>query len=220
MLCWQERGRVRLEQAQVAGLRVLCAYVSRDRQLRRAERLLRRAGVKQMLLNREGEQWLPGLPAVDGLHLYRAMADRLVLAALSRRGIAPERATVVLRGEYPDSELTAAARALCPRVRQVVVDTDRGREAQQRRLFREFGVAVGPVQDQSTLTVRFSGQSRGEPLVLCQPLKLDGLEVEVPELMLPETLVRVSALCALWQAGLLDLSRVQVRDEAQGNKFT
>ncbi len=220
MLCRQERGRVRLERTRVAGMQVMCAFVSRDRQLGRAERLLRRAGVNRLLPNREGGGWLPGLPAVDGLPLYRAVADRLVLSALHRRAIKPEQATVVLRGEYPDGELTAAARALCPRVRQVVVDTERGSGELQGRLFRQFGVAVGPVQERLTLTVRFSGQSRGEQLVLCQMPELDGLEVEVPELVLPETLVRVSVLCALWQAGLLDLSRVQVRDGAQGNKFT
>lgn len=220
MLCRQERGRIRMERTRVAGMRVLCAFVSRDRQLGRAERLLRRAGVKRVLPNREGEQPLHGLPAVDGLPLYRAMADRLVLAALHRRAIPPERATVVLRGEYPDGDLAAAARALCPRVRQVVVDTERGNGELQSRLFRQFGVAVGPVQDRLALAVRFSGQGRGEQLVLCPPLKLDGLEVTVPELVLPETLARVSVLCALWQAGLLDLSRVQVHEDAQGNKCT
>lgn len=211
MLCWQERGRARLERTRIAGMNVLCACVSRDRQLTRAAKLLRRAGVRYVLENAGGRPALPGLPVVDALPLYRAVADRLIWERLSMRKIAPERATVVLRGEYPDSELAAAARTLCPGVRQVVIETDRGRQALQRSLLRQFGVAVMPVKDErDVLTVRFSGQNRGEELNLCGQVDLGGLSVDAPHLVLPETLVRASTVCALWQAGLLELPQIRV----------
>lgn len=225
ILCWKERGPIRLERVQLAGVHVMCAYVprggQRGKRLVRAAKLLRRAGVRRMLENGEEQPDLPGLPVVDALPLYRAVTDRLVLAALSRRGIPPERASVVLRGEYPDSDLTAAARSLCPRVRQVVVDTDRGGEVLQRRLLLGFGVAVTPVRDRrDVLTVRFSGAGRGESLILCNRAELDGLVVDAPQLVLPEMLARPSALCALWQAGLLNLSQIRVVSQAEGNKCT
>lgn len=221
MLCRQERGRVRLEKTRVAGMQVLCACVSRDRQLARAGRLLRRAGVGRMLESKEGQTSLLGLPVMGAMPLYRAVADRLVLELLNGRGIPPERATVILRGEYPDGDLAAAARALCPRVRQVVVDTGRGGEALQRSLLVQFGVAVMPVKDRrDVLAVRFSGQEEGEELNLCGLSEPEGVLMDVPQLVLPETLVRTSTLCALWQAGMLELSQVRVSRAETENKFT
>lgn len=221
MLCRQARGRVRVEKIRVAGVRVLCAYVSRDKQLARAARLLRRAGVRRILEPVGWRPELPGLPVVDALPLYRAVADRLVLEQLDVRGIAPERASVVLRGACPDGELTAAAYALCPQVRQVIVDTERGGEELQRSLLRRFGAAVLPVKDErDALAVRFSGTYAGEELSLCGQGVLGGLSLDVPQLVLPEELVRASVLCALWQAGVLDLSQVQVCRREAENKFT
>lgn len=223
MLCRQERGRVQPETVRVAGMRVLCVRVKEGgrgetRRLARGAKLLRRAGVRYMLENAEGQPSLPGLPVVSALPLYRAVADRLVLERLGERGIVPERATVVLRGEYPDSELAAAARALCPRVRQVIVDTERGGDVLQRSLLRQFGVAVMPVQDRrDVVTVRFSGKSCAEELNLCGEVDLAGLSVDAPQVVLPETLVRASTVCALWQAGLLELSQVRVSRAEQEN---
>lgn len=226
MLCWQERGRVRLESMRMAGITVLCARVSRralrpQRQLDRAARLLRRAGVSRVLPGREGVPRLRGLPVVEALPLYRALADRLVLAVLDRGGVVPERATVVLRGEYPDSDLAAAARALCPLVRQVVVDTDRGSEVLQRSLLRQFGAAVRtPHRGEPVLNVRFSGPPRGEPLILCRPAVLAGLRVDAPCVVLPETVERIGTLCALWQLGVLEKERFCVFATELENKFT
>ena len=225
MLCWQERGRVRLEKTWVAGMNVLCAHVKSGgkreaKRLSRAATLLHRAGVKRMLEHKDGRLCLSGFSVVDALALYRAVADRLILAVLNVRGIPPERATVVLQGEYPDRELVAAGWLLCPRVRQVVVDTERGGAQAQRNLLRQFGVAVMPTcACQEVVTVRFSGPSREEDLNLCEAGEVDFL-LDVPGLVLPETLVRTSTLCALWQAGLLDLSQVRICDPAQPNKFT
>ena len=164
-----------------------------------------------MLPVRAEELCLSGLPAVDVLPQYRAMAERFVLAVLRRRSIPPEQATVVLRGEYPDGDLVAAARALCPRVRQVVIDTDRGSDLLQRQLLRQFGAAVVPITERSEMiSVRFNGESRGEGLVLCDRVELDGLSVDVPQLDIPETLLRSGVLCALWQAGMIELSQFQI----------
>ena len=226
MLCWQERGRVRLETARVAGMCVLRVWVKEggrgmERRLAHAAKLLRRAGVRRMLEHEGGQPELPGLPVVEALPLYRALAARLVLERLSARGIAPERASVVLRGEYPDGDLAGAAHALCPRVRQVVVDTDRDGEALQRDLLNRFGVAALPVKSRrDVLTVRFSGRSRGEELNLCGPVDLGGLSVDAPRLVLPETLARAGVLRALWQGGLLDLRELRVSQTEQANKCT
>ncbi len=225
MLCWQDRGRLRLECMHVAELNVLCARVSRgrgeERRLARGAKLLRRAGVRRVLLNRDCRPELPGLAVVDGLPLHRALADRLVLAALARKGIPPERATVVLRGEYPDSDLSQTARALCPQVRQVVVDTRSGGAILQRSLLQQFGVAVGPVKERKeVLTVRFGGRGGEEDIVLCGQVKTAGLAIDLPELVLPETLVRASVLCALWQEGLLKVSQIQIVGAEEENKCT
>ena len=217
--------REHLEMTRVAGMNVLCAYVKgggrgEARRLARAAKRLRRAGVRRLLESREGRGKLLGLPVVDALPLYRAVADRLILELLNRRGILPERATVVLRGECPDGELMTAAWRLCPRVRQVVIDTERGGEPAQRKLLQQFGVAVAATGiRQMAVTVRFSGQSMGEDLNLCEAEPVDFL-LDVPGLVLPDVLVRTSTLCALWQAGMLDLSQVQVRWSGAENKFT
>ena len=225
MLCWQEQGRMRVQHTRVAGMGVLCAHVTRggrreQRQLDRAAKLLRRAGVARVLPCREHKPEI-SLPVVEALPLYRALADRLILLELEERGVSPQQATVMLRGEYPDSDLTAAAYRLCPWVRQVVIDTEREADKLQYRLYREFGATVNPiVAAASVLRVRFGGTPIGEELCLCAQGDVTGFDVVSPEVVLPEWLEPAPALCALWQAGILSLSQLQVQRAVEKNKFT
>ena len=224
LLCWQDRGTVRVERRSIAGLDVACALVAGDgvwkkRRLARAAALLRRHGVRRMLPVLDFEVKMEGLPEIDPMPLYRAMAAEFVLQRMKLRHIAPERATVVLRGDYPDGDLTAAARRLCPFVRQVRVETGRGAEGLQKSLYRQFGAAVDTGRNGAdTVFVRFSGEAEGEELVFSPGSEeRAGLTLDVPGLVLPARLVRPAAVCALWQAGLVGLDRVQVAPLSRKN---
>ncbi|MBO5340349.1 MAG: hypothetical protein J6A62_05075 [Oscillospiraceae bacterium] len=185
------------------------------RRVDKAARLLYRQGVRRVLPLREFERWdilnARGLWAVDALPLYRAMAAQLVLAALAGRGEDPRNAAVVLRGDHVDAELAAAARKLCPLVRHLAVDTQRGGRQLCRELYWQYGAAVEPGQaGQDWLSVRFNGENCGEDLVLCAQPRLMGLEVYAPGLAVPEELEQAPLLTALWQAGLLSAQQIRI----------
>ncbi|MBE6956115.1 MAG: hypothetical protein E7450_01510 [Ruminococcaceae bacterium] len=217
VFCLRGGHGTRPEPIRVAGMGVLCAYVTpggprEGRRLARAEKRLRRAGVSRILPCR-GSGPDCSLPAVGTLPLCRAMADRLVMSALARRAILPQQATVVLRGEYPDGDLAEAAYRLCPRVRQVVIETVRGGEELQHRLYREFGASVDPAAaEESVLRVRFSGSPAGEGVRLCTQSDVADVRLEAPGVELPDFLEPAPALCALWQAGRLSLEQVRVQN--------
>ena len=225
VLCPQEGKRVRTEPIRGAGLKALCAYVcpggrGEERRTDRAEKLLRRGGVRCLLPCR-GYRPEVSLPEAEALPLYRALAHRLVLDGLGELGVPPQQAVVVLQGEYPDSDLVAAAYRLCPKVRQVVIDTQRSGVELQRRLYRDFGVSVGPIRaGERIFRACFSGSGIGANLRLCTQGDVANIRLDVPELQLPDFLERPPVLCALWQAGRLDPERVQVGGIKAGNKTT
>lgn len=220
MMCWETGGRVRVERGRVLSLPVLQVQLPRGgrwegRRVDKAARLLSRQGVRRVLPLRQFDRWdilnSRGLWAVDALPLYRAMAAEIVLAALAQRGEDPHRATVILCGDHVDGELAAAARRLCPQVRQLVVDTRHGAQRLSRELYWQYGAAVEPGKGgQGGLSVRFSGAVGQEDLVLCARPRLMGLGVCAPGLAVPEQLEPAPVLSALWQAGLLPLEQVQI----------
>ena len=221
VICWENGGRVRLEQGRLRSLPVLNAHVPRGGRWERhrvdnAARLLYRQGVRRVVPLREFDWWdilnRRGLWPVDALPLYRAMGAQLVLAALAGRGEDLRDAAVVLRGDHVDAELAAAARKLCPMVRRLAVDTKRGAQQLSRELYWQYGAAVESGQaGRDWLSVRFNGENLGENLVLCGGPCLMGLEVYAPGLTVPEELEPAAVLTALWQAGLLGTEELCVR---------
>lgn len=223
LLCWEEWrwGKVRLREMRVMDLPVLQAQLARngrwEKRLERAAGLLSGRGVYRVLPMRGFRDWdVParrGVTAVDPLPLYRAMAAELVLAQLERTGLKPERAAVTLRGERLDGALVGAARQLCPKVRDLVVDVPHGGWKLAGELYREYGVAVCPRGEQGTdVEVCFGGAAGERALGLSgEDLQLRGLQVLARERVLPEELEHAPLLTALWQNGRLEMEELQVR---------
>ena len=221
LLSYDEGRTVELERTQLLGMPVLQVHASSGGRwakyrLGRAARLLTRRGVRRVLVPRSFGCWAllerRGLAGVNPLPLYRAMADRLVLAMLERIGVDPQCACVALRGESVDADLVRTAHMLCPRVRSVTVEAARGGERLMQELYWEFGaVAASQTADAA---VRFGGAAQEGELVLCGRVpNLLGLGLEVPELELPGEMQPLPLLTALWQAGRLGLEEIHVRDE-------
>lgn len=180
-----------------------------ERRLRRAGRILRQGGVVRVLPPREGTRWdllRPlGLRPLDPAPLLRAQAPRLALAGLERQGLDPERGAVALSALRPDGDLLSAARALCPRVRRLVVDAPAGEEL-ARRLREEFGMPVLPPDYPADLRLHFH-PGLPEPSVPVVELwgnrpELAGLRLSAPALG-EEDREDLPLLCALWQWGRL-----------------
>lgn len=218
LLQWSEERGVSLRRAQLLGLPVLRAEVHRggrweQHRLGRAGRLLTRQGVRRVLVPREFADWnvltRQGLAGVDPLPLYRAAADRLVLARLERRGVVVHRACVALRGEHVDADLARAARLLCPQVRALDIQVERGGERLARELYWEFGAALCSGEP-ADVAVRFGGPGQEGELVLCGAPELLGLTLAVRGAALPEGLEAIPLITALWQAGRLNVRQLCV----------
>ena len=218
VLCWSKERRGRLERVQLMGLTVLRVSIAsggrwENHRLRRAARLLGRYGVRRVLVPPGFDGWQElnrrGLRAVDPVPLYRTMADRLVLAELARAGVKKERACVALRGEYVDADLARAARLLCPQVRTLSIQVERGGERLVRELYRTFGAAPQP-EGKPNVVVCFGGAGKPGELVLCGRPELLGLELGMKDLTLPEGLEPMPLLTALWQSGRLSLEELRV----------
>lgn len=206
-------GRGKPEAVKLYGLTVLRAEVDRsgfwgERRLRRAGRALRRSGVGRALVP---EELLPlleelGLRRVDPEPLLRAQSSALALAALERRGLAPDRAAVALRGLRADRDFIRAAEELCPKVRGLVIDAPRGGRELACWLRREYGVPVLPEGEQGQAALVFqAGCPRREEvsLELFGPRpRLAGLTLTVPGLEEGDR-EDLSLLAALWEGGRL-----------------
>lgn len=207
-----------LERMDLLGMPTLQVSLSTDGwwaacRLRRAARMLDRRGVRRVLVPpgfdgwRELSRW--GLRGVDPVPLYRAVADRLVLAELERRGVGEVHACVALRGECLDAQLSRTAWLLCPKVRAVVVQVEWGGERLVQELYREFGAAAPPGVE-ADVAVRFSGAGTPGELVLCGRPNLLGLGLEPSGIILPEEVEPLPLLTALWQAGSLSPEQLRV----------
>jgi hypothetical protein len=184
-----------------------------SRRLRRAGRQLIRLGVRRILAfpgcPEEALRNL-GLREVEVLPFLQAMAPRLILARLEGLGIPPERATVLLRGVQTDRALEAAAWALCPAVRQLIIQAPPGGERLGAALRREFGMPLVDHWGRPDVTAVFSGGCRqGGELGICAPRpQLCGLELGL-DWQTPEDCQALSLLALLWETGRLDLRRVR-----------
>lgn len=215
-------GRGRAEAGRLYGLAVLRAEADPagfwgERRLMRAGRGLRRGGVLRVLVPRDFSRWDAlarfGLRPVDPESFVRAQSVPLALGLLERRGVAPDRATVALRGLRTDRALARTAAELCPRVRRLVVDAPRGGEELAAWLRREFGVPILPPGEEAHAALRFQeGCARREEstLDLYGPRPgLAGLTLAVPELAEGDR-DDLPLLAALWEGGKLDRNAVKI----------
>lgn len=213
-------GRGRVEAGRLYGLPVLRVEVDRSgfwgpRRLRRAGRELRREGALRVLAP---DGLLPalkglGLRPVDKLHFVRAQSVPLALAALERRGLAPDRAAVALRGLRADRDMARTAAELCPKVRSLVIDAPRGGQELALWLRREFGVPVLPPGERGHAALVFQeGVSPPEE----EALALYGLRPDLVGLSLAapgldeEDREDLPLLAALWEGGKLGPEDIKI----------
>lgn len=212
-LVFSPEGRERVERREIYGLPVLQVRVRpggwlERRRLRRSAKRLARAGVRRVLVPQDFQNWSVlerwGLRRVEPAPFLRFFAPQIVLAALNRRGIAPNTATVALRGQRVDRDMARAAQLLCPLVRQVAISAPRGGEELSQWLRREYGLPVQPDGAQVSLAVYFDPEGAGEEDLLlwgADP-KLAGVVPRASELN-SEDQRDLGLLTALWETGKL-----------------
>lgn len=206
-------GRGRTAAGRLYGLPVLRAEVDRSgfwgaRRLHRAGRELRLGGVLRVLAPGDCLSLLPrfGLRPVEPEPFVRAQSVPLALAALDRRGLPPQQATVALRGLRVDRDMIRTAERLCGCVRGLVIDAPLGGRELACRLRREYGMPVLPEGEQGQAALAFQeGTPCPEEEVLelwgARP-RLAGLSLSAPALE-EEDRLDLPLLCALWEGGKL-----------------
>ena len=216
------KGRGRVERRQLYGLPVLRAEVDRegfwgDRRLRRAGKNLRMGGALSVLVPGGFVWWAAlerfGLRPMDPEAFVRAQATPLALKALERLGLAPDRATVALRGGRTDQDMIRTAAQLCPRVRHLVVDAPRGGAELAAWLRREFGVPILPEGETGQVAIHFQGgcpHREGSSLELygAHP-QLSGMTLTAPGLA-EEDQKELPLLAALWEGGRLKREDIKI----------
>lgn len=187
----------------------------RPRHVRRAGRLLAKAGVRRAVVPAGFPYWnileKCGVGRVEPGDFCRACAAPIALAALAD----PASATVILRGERVTRAMRMAALALCPQVRNLLVAAPVGGGALQAELRREYGV---PALDDrpgraADLAVHFSpspGEGR-RVLDLSGPCPgLDEFTISRAPGPLPEGTDRLPLMAVLWENGRISPGEVTV----------
>ena len=217
-----------LEEEAVLGMPVLRAGVPappglreaklRRRTMRGAAELIR-AGVRRVLTAEDFPCWpvleAAGLRPVDAGPFCQTIAAPLVLAGLRRAQVLRTRATVALAGPRVSRPLFAAAEALCPQVRYLVVDVPGEGEELAAWLREEYGAAVlSPGAAAPDVTACFGpggGEKGGAVLRLYGPApELDGLYPALAEGELPGELAPLPLLALLWECGRLSPEQIRI----------
>ena len=179
-----------------------------ERRLRRAGRTLRRGGALRVLAPRDVLPLLAGfgLHPVDPQPFVRAQGTSLVLAALERLHLAPDRAAVALRGGRVDRDMVRTAEQLCRRVRSLVIDAPQGGGELAARLRREYGVPVLPPGERGHAALLFQEGRPAEEEVLLEVFgpqpRLAGLTLSAPGLEEGDR-ESLPLLAVLWECGRL-----------------
>lgn len=210
-LVFSHGGRERTERRDLYGLGVLQVQVRpggwwEKGRLRRSGKRLAQGGVRRVLVPEHFDQWSLlerwDLRPVDPVPFLRFHAPQIVLSALQRREIAPERATVALRGKRVDRDMARCAQLLCPLVRQVAVSAPQGGEELSLWLRREYGLPVQPDGAEVSLAVYFDGEGAGEEdLLLWGPEPRLGEVTPQAAALAPEDREDLGLLTALWETG-------------------
>lgn len=229
VVCVREKGTGRLSVRQVGPVRLLTAEVwipeglsprRLARRVARAERALLRQGVGRVVLS-AGFPYgglLQALRPVETLSLYRGLADLLALGSLRRQGVPLERGRVALAGPRLCPELRETARRLCPQVRELLIDVPEEGESYAQHLRAQYGLPMTPGSAPADVAVAFGPGGRARPHTLAlygETPELDGLELSVPGLELPEDCGK-QLLALLWESGELKREAVAVRAATAG----
>ena len=214
-------GRGQVEPKERYGLPMLCARVDpegrrKEVRMKRAARQLRGYGAIQTLMpvDFEDESWLTrmGLRRVDCSSFLQEQAPNLVVEALHRRDLDPERVCVALRGTWVDGRMTRAAARMCKQVRHLVVDVPQGGENLAKWLRWEFGVAVLPVEQETPLSLYFQPGAKikkhGVLELYGSRPELDGMKLCAPRLETGEQ-ENLELLSVLWGRGKLNLEELK-----------
>lgn len=218
----RERGRSRLEEDRLGPLAAVRTVVYEPeglsprrlrRRLRRAERMLARAGAGRVILDGDFpyRDRLTLLRPVDPLPFWRGCADVLALGALELEGVAPDRGRVALSAPRLCPELERTAQRLCPRVRGLLIDAPGG-EDYARYLQAKFGLPVTPPAAGADMTVAFGpeGGRWGRRVELYEGGTLNGLELRAEGVDLPEECAG-QVLALLWERGEVGREELRVR---------
>lgn len=221
-LMLSHRGRGRPEPGRLYGLSVLRVETDPEGfwgeyRLKKALRGLRRGGALRVLAPREFDRWSVlsglGLRPVETEAFVRAQSAPLALKALERRGLAPDRSTVALRGIRAGREMTRAAVELCPKVRRLVVAAPNGGRELAQWLRREFGVPILPEGEAGELALRFQAECpawEDTALELYGPVpQLAGLTLLAPGLE-AEDREDLHLLSVLWEGGKLGRKDIKI----------
>lgn len=216
------RGRGRAERDTLYGLPVLRARADPagwlgEYRLKKAGRSLEKQGVLRTLVPAGFGRWELlegyGLRPVDPVPLLRAQSASLALEALERQGVAPDRATVALRGLRADREMARAAAELCPKVRRLIISAPRGGLELANWLRWEFGVPILPQEERGQVALRFQPEGAGDDdrtLKLYGPTPdLAGLTLAAPGLS-EEDQTDLPLLAALWEGGKLGKDALKI----------
>lgn len=206
---WGEGRKIRLENEWLLGLPLLALELpgrprGQERRLKKGARLLTERRVTRVLTPPWFEGWPAlleqGLRPVDTQALRCALSPAWVKAALAEKGIRPERAVLALAGVRESCEMERVARALCPMVRNLIIDVPGG-GALAARLRREYGLPVLPAQAaRADLTLRFDPG----------PV-LEGAGFALTREGLPADCEMLPLLSALWESGRIKTEEIIIR---------
>lgn len=208
----REKGRFRVEEVSLGPLKVVRATIFEPEglklwrlswRLRRAERVLARAGTGRVVLGDDfpyGDR-LRLLRTVDTLPLRRGCADVLALEALAVEGVPPNRGRVALSAPRLCGELESAAERLCPQVRGLLIDAPGGADY-ARYLQAKFGLPVSPPVAGADVTAAFGpgGRRWGRCVELYPGGSLNSMTLEAEGMDLPLGCAE-QVLALLWEQG-------------------
>lgn len=221
-LVLRARGQGRAEMGRLYGLKVLRAETDPagfwgPRRLRKAGKSLRLGGALRVLVPREFADWTLlnsfGLRPVEPDPLVRALSAPLALKALDRQGVAPDRATVALRGLRADRDMLRTAVQLCPKVRRLVVDAPQGGRELAAWLRKEFGIPILPEGEAGQVALGFhpdAARQEGAQVELYGVAPdLAGLTLSAPGLA-EEDRADLPLMTALWEGGRLGWEDIKI----------
>lgn len=191
-----------------------------ERRLKRAGRSLCAGGAVRALVPAGFDRWplllKLGLRPVDPGAFLRAQAAPLAASLLERQGLAPDRATVALRGRRADGEMLRAALALCPRVRRLTISAPQGGEELAAWLRREYGLPILPADAPAQAALLLQPGTEPEDANPCPALTLFGPEPDLAGLrlsapdMAPTDREDLPLLSALWEGGRLGPEQLKI----------
>ena len=191
-----------------------------ERRLKRAGRSLCAGGAVRALVPAGFDRWplllKLGLRPVDPGAFLRAQAAPLAASLLERQGLAPDRATVALRGRRADGEMIRAALSLCPRVRRLTISAPQGGEELAAWLRREYGLPILPADAPAQAALLLQPGTEPEDANPCPALTLFGPEPDLAGLRLsapdlaPTDREDLPLLSALWEGGRLGPEQLKI----------